>query len=114
MDASVLCTHCQGPIPSRAELVVAGHGLRPFHAACYPMHSATQPWYRKPSWPVNRWRSLIPFNLLILGIIAVVHFAITPVPEGRVSGLVLIVAIANVWLLLAKLVSYVSIERHLP
>lgn len=110
----IACHHCGAPIRSRDALAVAGHALRPLHAGCYGAFAAARPWYRKPGWPVNRWRSLLPFNALLLGLVLALHLAGAPVPPERRAGLAAILLAANAWLLAARAVSFVSIERHLP
>ena len=112
--SSIVCVHCGAPIVSRDTLAVAGHGLRPMHADCYAPHAAEQPWYRKPGWPVNRWSSLLWFNALLLGIVSVLHFLVEPIPEPRLAGVGILLLIANSWQLIARLISYVRVERHLP
>lgn len=111
---TIACRECGAPIGSRDELAVAGHGLRPFHERCYTHHAARQPWYRKPSWPLNRWGSLLRFNGLLVTLVLGLHLTIAPLPEDGWVGLGSILLIANAWLLLARLVSYVRMERHLP
>ena len=106
----IACHHCGAPIRSRDALAVAGHALRPLHAGCYDAFAAARPWYRKPSWPVNRWRSLLAFNALLLAL----HLAGASVAPERRAGLAAILLTANAWLLLARALSYWSLERHLP
>jgi hypothetical protein len=88
--------------------------MRAFHAGCYPAHAARQPWYRRPSWPVNRWRSLLPFNALLLGLVLGLHLLVTPIAPQRWLGLGLLLLLVNGWLMAARLISYLTIERHLP
>jgi hypothetical protein len=111
---TVTCVECGSPIASRESLAVAGHGLRPFHAACLPAHAARQPWYRKPSWPINRWGSLLRFNGVLIALVLGLHFTIAPLPTDAWPGLGSILLIANGWMLLARTVSWFSLERHLP
>ena len=110
----VRCAQCGTVVPTRAELRVGGHGLRPFHVACYGAHAAERPWYRHPGWPINRWRSFVPFNALLLALIGVVHAFVEPVPAPRLAGALGLVLLANAWLLVGRLVSYRAYERHLP
>lgn len=114
MGREIACRQCGGPIASRAALAVAGQGMLPVHAGCYAAFAAARPWYRKPGWPVNRWRSLLPFNALLVGLVVVLHLVAGPIPGERWPGLGLILLVVNGWLVLARLVSYLSLERHLP
>jgi hypothetical protein len=84
------------------------------HTGCYAAYAADQPWYRKPGWPVNRWTSLVSFNALLLALVLGVHWFVKPIPEPRWPGLALLLLIVNAWQLLARLISYVSLERQLP
>ncbi|HYD55173.1 MAG TPA: hypothetical protein VEA99_21230 [Gemmatimonadaceae bacterium] len=111
---SIRCHHCGTLIASRAALRVGGRALLPLHATCYGAYAAAQPWYRHPGWPLNRWRSFVPFNALLLGPIVAVHLLVVPVPPRRWAGLAAILALANGWLLVGRLVSYRSLERYLP
>ena len=112
--SALACHHCGTPLATRADLRVAGRGLLPFHARCYDAYAAAQPWYRRPGWPLNRWRSLVLFNALLLALVLALHLLVTPVPPSRRAGLLGILALANGWLLLARLVSWRTVERHLP
>ena len=88
--------------------------LVPLHAGCYSRYAAAQPWYRRPGWPVNRWSSLLWFNLLLLGLVLPLHWFVAPIAPGRLAGFAVLLAFIVGWQLLARLVSYVSLERHLP
>lgn len=109
----VVCQHCGRRIATREALSVVGRTLQPLHVGCYGGFAAAQPWYRKPGWPVNRWTSLLWFNLLLLGAVFVLT-RLQPVAPERWRGLILLLVIPNVWLLAARLVSYRTLERHLP
>ena len=108
------CRHCGAAITSRSTLRVAGKMLRPFHTECYGEYSALQPWYRKLGWPVNRWSSVLWFNLLLTGTAFVLHATVAPVPQSRLPGLLLLLLVINAWLLLARVISYLTIECRLP
>ena len=112
--STVTCYQCGNTIASRESLAVAGYGLLPFHAPCLPVYSARQPWYRKPSWPINRWGSLVRFNGLLIALVLGLHFTIAPLPDDAWPGLGSILLIANGWMLLARTVSWFSLERRLP
>ena len=88
--------------------------LRPLHVDCRRAYAAAQPRYRKPGWPVNRWRSLLPFNAILLGPVVVLHLTVAPLQPGRGVGLAAIFLVANGWLLVARAVSYGTFDRHLP
>ena len=110
----VRCRHCGTNLERRGELRVGGRGLLSFHARCDDSYAAVQPWYRKPGWPLNRWRSFLPFNTLLLALAVSVHVLVGPVPPQRWAGVAGLLALANGWLLLARWVSYHTLERHLP
>ena len=112
--SAITCHECGIAIASRESLAVAGHGLRPFHSACLPAHAARQPWYRKPSWPINRWGSLLRFNGVLIALVLGLHFTIAPLPTDAWPGIGSILLIANGWMLLARTVSWFGLERHLP
>ncbi|MBD0268635.1 MAG: hypothetical protein ICV77_10120 [Cyanobacteria bacterium Co-bin8] len=114
MKQGISCKYCGAPIRSRATLAVVGRGLQPLHTRCYPAYAAQQPWYRKPGWPVNRWRSLLPFNALLLSLVLALHFTVAPVAPSQWLGLGQLLLVVNAWLLVARLISYWSLERHLP
>lgn len=109
----VVCHHCGQRIATREALSVVGRTLQPLHTRCYAAFAAAQPWHRRPGWPVNRWMSLAWFNLLLLGGVYVLH-RLHPVPPERWRGLVLLLVLPNAWLLVARLLSYLGLERHLP
>ena len=88
--------------------------LRPLHARCYDAYAASQPWFRKPGWPVNRWRSLLWLNALLIGMALALHLTIAPLPPERRGGLAILWLVINAWLLVARLISYRTMERHLP
>ncbi|MFQ4137286.1 hypothetical protein PGN35_013295 [Nodosilinea sp. PGN35] len=114
MAHPIRCKHCGQSIRSRQTLAVVGRTLEPLHNACYSAYAAQQPWYRKPGWPVNRWRSLLAFNALLLLGVLLLHLLVRPLSESTALGLRPLLLVINGWLLLARLISYWSIERHLP
>jgi hypothetical protein len=114
MQDRITCHHCGAPIVSRSTLAVGGRTLRPFHPTCFEPYSAQQPWHRKPGWLVNRWRSLIQFNMLLLAVVLVIHVVADPLPQAQRFNVAALIVLVNAWLLLARLVSYLSTERHLP
>ncbi len=113
MRPLILCAECGAPIEHRADLVVGGRMLRSFHVPCYTRYSAAQPWYRKPGWPMNRWRSLAWMNLLMLGLVLLLD-RVAPIDRARLPGLLLLLAIINGWQLVGRFISYRSVERHVP
>lgn len=108
------CHHCGQPIRSRETLAVAGRLLLPLHTTCYRDHARQQPWYRRPGLPINRWRSFFVFNGGLLAFALLLHLLVQPVPAERLPGLAGLLLAPALWLLLARLVSYLSLERHLP
>lgn len=114
MAHHILCKYCGQSIRSRQTLAVVGRTLEPLHTSCYAAYAAQQPWYRKPGWPVNRWRSLLAFNALLLLGILLLHLLVKPLTGSVGLGLRPLLVVINAWLLLARLISYWSIERHLP
>jgi hypothetical protein len=114
MKQNIVCKHCGTPIHSRQTLAVVGRGLQPLHKRCYKAYAAQQPWYSKPGWPVNRVRSHLYFNALLLLGIVLLHWLVKPIPASQWSGLGWLLLVINGWLLVARLVSYLSLERHLP
>ena len=84
------------------------------HLRCYPVYASSQPWYRKPGWPTNRWRSLLMFNTVFMAIIAPLLAIGEHVVMDNWKGIAGAVLIANGWLMAGRAVSYFSIERHLP
>jgi len=111
---TIRCHHCGRPIATRDELRVAGRLLRPFHAACHAEHSAAARWYRRPGWALNRWTSFLRFDALLLALLAIGHLLVRPIPAAGWKGIGGLLLLANAWLLLARAVSYWSLERHLP
>ena len=63
---------------------------------------------------MNRWRSLVLFNVFLVGLVLAVHLAVAPLEPGRGRGLAAIFLMVNGWLLVARAVSFWSLERHLP
>ena len=114
MHPTILCVQCGRAVTARSDLAVGGRWLQPLHSACYREYAAAQPWYRKPGWPVNRWRSLLWFILLVAGFALLLHLTIAPLAPSRVGGLALILAIVTGWQLIGRLLSYLTLERHLP
>ncbi|MBE9159981.1 hypothetical protein IQ265_24610 [Nodosilinea sp. LEGE 06152] len=114
MKHDIMCQHCGRPILSRQTLAVVGRGLHSIHRGCYAAYAARQPWYRKPGWPVNRWRSLLAFNALLLAGVLLLHLLVRPMAGAEWLGLWPLLLAINGWLLVARLVSYWSLERHLP
>lgn len=114
MKCDILCKHCGQPILSRQTLAVVGRALQPLHGRCYAAYATQQPWYRKPGWPVNRWRSLLAFNALLLVGVLMLHLLVRPMSMSEWLGLRPLLLVINGWLLVARLVSYWSLERHLP
>ncbi len=111
---TIRCRHCGEPIVSREEMLVVGQTLAPIHVGCRAEFDAGRPWYLRPSWPVNRWSSVLRFNGILLALILGLHFTIAPLPDDAWGGLAVILALANGSHLLARLVSYFGIERHVP
>jgi hypothetical protein len=114
MAHPIFCKYCGRSIRSRQTLAVVGRTLEPLHTSCYAAYAAQQPWYRRPGWPVNRWRSLLAFNALLLLGIFLLHLFVRPLAGPMGLGLRPLLVVINAWLLLARLISYWSIERHLP
>lgn len=114
MAHHILCKHCRRSIRSRQTLAVVGRSLEPLHTFCYAAYAAQQPWYRKPGWPVNRWRSLLAFNALLLLGVLLLHLFVRPLSVSTGLGLRPLLLVINGWLLVARLISYGSIERYLP
>ncbi|MBD1914736.1 MULTISPECIES: hypothetical protein [Cyanophyceae] len=114
MAHHVLCKHCGRSIHSRQTLAVVGRTLEPLHTSCYAAYAAQQPWYRKPGRPVNYWRSLLAFNALLMLGILLLHLLVKPLTVSVGLGLRPLLVVINAWLLVARLISYWSIERHLP
>ena len=82
------CRHCGAAISSRSTLRVAGK--------------------------MHRWSSFLWFNLLLTGTALVLHATVAPVPQSRLPGLLLLLLVINAWLLLARVISYLTIEHRLP
>jgi len=114
MTRKILCQHCQKPIPDRKSLSVVGRGLHPLHTQCLPAYAAQQPWYQKPGWPINRWRSLFFFNAVLLLLILGLHLTIAPLTTSEWAGLGRLLLFINGGLLVPRFISYLSYERHLP
>ncbi|MBE9109849.1 hypothetical protein IQ273_10545 [Nodosilinea sp. LEGE 07298] len=114
MTRDILCKHCSQPILSRQALAVVGRTLQPLHVRCYAAYAARQPWHQKPGWPINRWRSLLAFNALLLAGVILLHLLVSPLSVSEWLGLRPLLLAINGWLLVARLVSYWSLERHLP
>ncbi|WOD38932.1 hypothetical protein [Nodosilinea sp. E11] len=114
MPHQITCKHCGKPILSRQTLAVVGRSLQPIHRHCYAAYAAQQPWYRQPGWPVNRWRSLLAFNAIVLLGVLLLHLFIRPLSISAGLGLRPLLLAINGWLLVARLISYCSLERHLP
>lgn len=110
MRDPVPCRHCGDPVRTRGELLVVGRTLVPVHEGCLEDFEAGQPWHARAR-PWNRWSSLVTFNALMVAGIAVLG-ALRP--DAPMREALVIVAVANAWLLVGRLVSYLSIERHVP
>lgn len=111
MSPTVACRHCGAPIASRSDLHVVGRALAPVHRACHAPWEAARPWHQRGWLPVNRWSSLLAFDALLLGVAAVASGLRPDVP---LRGLLPVFAAANAWLLVGRLVSWRTVERHLP
>lgn len=110
----IACRECGAAIASRECLAVAGRTLQPMHGDCLRAYAARQPWYRRPGWPVNRWGSLLRFDAVLLAAVLLLHLLDAPALAARWPVVVGLLLAANAWLLLARGVSWLSIERHLP
>jgi hypothetical protein len=110
MSNAVLCRHCGEPVRSRGELLVVGRVLAPIHERCRASYEDGQPWHQRAR-PWNRWSSLVAFNAFMVVGIAVLGALRPDVPMGSAF---VILGVANAWLLVGRVVSYVSIERHVP
>lgn len=110
MSKPVPCRHCGDPVRSRGELLVVGRTLTPIHERCRAAFEAGQPWHVRAR-PWNRWSSLVAFNAMMVGGIAVLGALRPGVPMGPAWT---ILGVANAWLLVGRVVSYLSIERHVP
>lgn len=111
MSPTVVCRQCGGPIASRQDLHVVGRALVPVHRACHAGWEAAQPWHQRGWLPMNRWTSLLAFNAVLV-LVAVVAGSLRP--EVPLRGVLPILAAANAWLLVGRLVSWRTVERHLP
>ncbi|MEJ7932315.1 hypothetical protein WG922_20245 [Ramlibacter sp. AN1015] len=113
--SKVLCAGCGEPIRRRADFSIGGRVLKPMHNRCYRLHSEQLPWLRKPGWPINRLFSWVAFNALLLAVLLVGATIAGGVPDQRIFGEPLIIlACFNAWLLVGRLLSYWSYERHIP
>lgn len=110
----ITCHQCHQPITSRETLAVVGRTLHPIHTGCRRAYAAAQPWYVSPGWAVNRWQSFVAFNAVLVGTLALFHVVVTPIPATELRTVVLLLAAANAWLLVARLVCWFSIERRIP
>lgn len=110
MPGQVTCRHCGRPVLSRRDLRVLGRVLAPVHAGCEAAFNAALPWYRR-EWALNRWSPFLAFNAGMLLLVAVLGAARPGVP---LRGAFAVLAVANAWLLVGRVVAYASIERRLP
>jgi hypothetical protein len=110
MPRHVTCSHCGEPVLSRPDLLVLGRILAPVHLRCEAAFKAARPWYRR-EWAMNRWSPFLAFNAGMLLLIAGLGALRPDVPLREAF---VILAVANAWLLLGRIVAYVSLERHLP
>lgn len=51
---------------------------------------------------------------VLYGLTLLLHLTIAPADAGRIRGFALLLAFVTAWQLLARLVSYMTLERHLP
>ena len=109
MPAQVQCTVCSKPIQKRRDLVVAGKSISPFHRSCFSGGQAR----------VTVWTAGPPLNGLsfwvALAALATLWFGLPELLDTlEPRPLHLLLAFVGSALVAMRLLSWITVERHVP